>query len=327
MSANVFSSPAYLACVADAFYPGRAYEVADFGVEGRTYRLLRVESGRWPLPPEVVPKAPFMDFLEPTDSAKSTARRSLRYLPKVSLGRVTSAEWHAKPAAEKAGLLSSPLIDFTLFPTWDAFVQFSRATAHPGFRSQRARQQKKLHEKHGLVFRWHDDDRAALETITRWKSAQYEESGFIDLFQSGALLKHFQLLLERGQLTLTTMRLGGTLVAGHAGMVHEGRFYYWLPAYDKDWVKEGIGSMLTEWMIRESYERKLTEFDFLIGNEAYKWGYATHTRMIGPLGDEPLTLRVWRPVRARLMEEVRKHDHVYKELQALKRRVEQFRLR
>jgi CelD/BcsL family acetyltransferase involved in cellulose biosynthesis len=311
---NFFSSPEYLSCVAEAYYPGRAYELRDYSVAGSTYRLLRILP-RGLRREKVVPWVPFLDMLEPIDGP---GQPGPNYLPVVSHGRVTVAEWKAR--ADQASFQVSPLIDFTLFPTWEACVAYAKSTGDAAFRSNRAKQVKKLDAEHGLTMAWNDEAPDALEQLMRWKSQQYVESGYVDGFEARALVRLFQLLRERKRLVVTTMRLGGALVAGHAGMELDGRFYYWLPAYDSQWGKRGVGAIINEWMMEQAYRRGAQEFDFLLGNEAYKWSYATHTRLVGPVGTKPLSERVWKPLRARLMAEVRKHDEAYHRLQDLKRR-------
>jgi hypothetical protein len=322
---NVFSTPEYLSCVAEAFFAGRRYDIADFVVCGQTFRLLRLP-GRRLRRPTVVSWVPFLDFLEPAAGSVGTKKDAPKYLPSVSHGRVTIGEWQAMCEQKNHGMKISPLIDYTAFPSWEAFVAHSRSSTHPGFRSQRARLQRKLDKEHGVELRWHDEDPLALVKLIEWKGAQYRSEGYVDCFQSPRLRRLFDLLRERGRLIITTMRVGGKIVSGHAGMEHDGRFYYWLPAYDKAWAKEGVGSMMIEWMMQQAYERGHKEFDFLLGDEEYKLGYATHARIVGPLGTPPLVDRAWRPLRGRLMVEVRKHERVYKGLQELKRRVKYLRL-
>jgi CelD/BcsL family acetyltransferase involved in cellulose biosynthesis len=45
-------------------------------------------------------------------------------------------------------------------------------------------------------------------------------------------------------------------------------------------------------MLEESHRLGHTQFDFSIGGEEYKWVYATHARLLGPLGRPPLKTRV-----------------------------------
>jgi len=47
------------------------------------------------------------------------------------------------------------------------------------------------------------------------------------------------------------------------------------------------------------------EFDFLIGDEAYKFVYATHSRVIGPLGVAPLGVRLEKRARGLAREALR----------------------
>lgn len=320
-SVNFFSSEDYLASVAEAYYPGRAYELTDYDVAGATYRLLRI-CPRGLAREHVVTWVPFLDLLEPI---AGRGRRGPSYLPNASHGLLTVEAWKAR--GEEKGLSVSPLIDFTPFATWDAYVAHAKTLGGTAFAGSRAKALKKLEAKHGLAFTWNDEAPDALGHIIQWKSRQYQESGFVDGFQSRSLVRVFELLRARGRLIVSTMRLGGTLVAGHAGVEYDGRVYYWLPAYDPAWAKQSVGAHLVEWMMEQSYQRRNREFDFLLGNEPYKWGYATHTRLVGPVGQKPLTQRVWKPLRERMVTEVRKHEKAYRGLQELKRRAQSLSLR
>lgn len=70
----------------------------------------------------------------------------------------------------------------------------------------------------------------------------------------------------------------------HLGLIFQGRFYSWVAAYDSDYHCYGPGRQLLHYLLKESFERGHREFDFLRGNEAYKWKYATHTRLIAEMG-------------------------------------------
>ena len=55
-------------------------------------------------------------------------------------------------------------------------------------------------------------------------------------------------------------------------------------------------------MIQASHARGDLEFDFLVGNEAYKFQYSTHNRVIGPVGTPPLRELFMTKARARAKE-------------------------
>ena len=312
---NAFSAPGYLSCVAEAYYPGRDFELADYAVAGSTYRLLHILP-RGLLPRKVVTWVPTLDLLEPVSAE---GRPGPSYLPLAYQGTDSAAAWRDRGAT--GDIQVSPLIDLGRFPAWEDFVAYARRQPGGAFRSARARQARKLEAEHGLVTSWNDETPGVLETLLAWKSLQYRRSGFIDGFQSPSLVRLFTLLRAGGHLVISTLRVGGVLVAGHLGMVHGGRFYYWVPAYDPAWGKEAVGAILLEWMMEESHRRGLREFDFLLGNEAYKWSYATHTRLVGPVGTKPLSAQLWGPLRARLMDTVRQYPGAYRCLQASKRKV------
>jgi CelD/BcsL family acetyltransferase involved in cellulose biosynthesis len=77
------------------------------------------------------------------------------------------------------------------------------------------------------------------------------------------------------------------VVAAHIGLRHDGRFSSWVPAYDDGATAYAPGRLLLEALLAAVAARGDREFDFLVGNEPYKWTYATHTRLVEPLGPQP----------------------------------------
>jgi CelD/BcsL family acetyltransferase involved in cellulose biosynthesis len=45
-------------------------------------------------------------------------------------------------------------------------------------------------------------------------------------------------------------------------------------------------------MLEHGYREKHRQFDFSAGDEAYKWLYSTHVRVLRPLGQPRLRLRI-----------------------------------
>lgn len=312
---NFFSSEPYLAAVAGAFYPGRPYTIELVRVAGRCFKVLRVDG-------QVVDWVPFLDMLEPVSHSDSA--RPHGFLRQCSHGSVSTAEWFNRGL--HAHYACAPFIDWSQFDTWAEFVAHSKAQRTSGFRTNLLKAKKKLDEQ-GAVFSVHDTGPDVMATVMRWKSAQYTGSGYLDIFKSKPLVRKFELLHERGLLTNSTLRSkDGTLMAGHVGMLHDGRWYYWLPAYDVAFAQLSVGAVLLLHMFEHAFAQKHREFDFLLGDEPYKWSYATHSRLVAPAGLAPLRERVWKPLRGKLMQQVRQHADVYARLQAAKRRVEQWRL-
>lgn len=72
-----------------------------------------------------------------------------------------------------------------------------------------------------------------------------------------------------------------------SAMLDKGRLYWWVPAYDSAYSQYSPGRLLLHFLLRESFNQHHTEFDFLWGDEDYKWYYATHVRLIADLGARP----------------------------------------
>ena len=63
------------------------------------------------------------------------------------------------------------------------------------------------------------------------------------------------------------------------------------------------------------------EFDFLIGDEAYKFHYGTHNRVIGPLGTPLLREQVFSDARVLAKKVLRRFPRAYEAARAIKRRL------
>jgi CelD/BcsL family acetyltransferase involved in cellulose biosynthesis len=130
-----------------------------------------------------------------------------------------------------------------------------------------------------------DTDDAAIDACIAWKVEQFR--GAARLYRDARHEVFFRALRDRGVAEVATLRAAGRPLAVHVGLRHEGRFSSWVPAYDTAAGAYAPGRLLLEHLVRSGYERGDTEFDFLVGNEPYKWQYATHTRLVGPLGPQP----------------------------------------
>ena len=104
-------------------------------------------------------------------------------------------------------------------------------------------------------------------------------------------------------------------------MEWEGRLYSWLPAHDPRHASLGPGRILLKWLMAESRARGHREFDFLIGGEEYKWQFATHARVVGPIGTPPLALRARQLARTTVRSALQRSPPVWRWLQGMRRRL------
>ena len=126
-------------------------------------------------------------------------------------------------------------------------------------------------------------DAAGAEALTGilldLKGAWHEAQGRTDPLarpgRRGFYLAMARELAPAGVVHVSALYAGTTLLAGHWGAVHGGRFYYLLPAYAPGpWTRHSPGALLMEDLMRWSVERGLDVFDFTLGDEAYKMDWS-----------------------------------------------------
>jgi hypothetical protein len=308
---SFFSSDAYLSTIADVFYPGQAYRCEPVAVGSEAFRLL-VVNGK-----DIVSRIPFWDYVEPLTQVADPPRRSLPYLPHAVRGAVSTATWQAHAAESRHQ--PAPFVDWGSLASWDAFLAHAAARSPFAFKLSERKRKKLARELGAVTLRQADRDEDLIALGMRWKSAQYRRTSLWDVFRVEKNRRMFLEMCRRGMLDVRALEAGGKVVAMHAGMLHEGRYYYWMPAHDPDTSAYSPGTLLLEHLLEVAHENGW-QFDFLIGGEPYKLAYATHVRLVGQAGEEPLEKRLYRAMRGIAVDQVQRTPRVYALLQASKRR-------
>lgn len=305
---NIFTTDGFLETAGELFFPRGRREIRHFVLEGRALKLLTVDGA-------VVRSMPFYDFPQPLESAPPHAQ-PLQYFPRVVLRteRVTS---RPEPVL---GQQPSPYVDWSLFASWEACF------AHAGLQGLRVndteRQTRRLSRDVGpLRFVFDDPSPAAFAAGIAWKSAQYQATGVGDMFARPQNVELFRRLRARGLVVHSSLYAGEHLVATHLGAVANRRHAWWVPAYDVKFHKYSPGRLLLERLLQASQAAGDVEFDFLIGDEAYKFHYGTHNRVIGPLGTPPLREQVLTEARLAAKKALMRFPRAYEAARALKRRL------
>ena len=289
---NVFSSEAYLRTLVEIYFPRRRWTIELFETQGAQHRLLVVD-GHGP-----VTLWPFLDFPQPLDAPAAEKARPLGYLPRAVL-ETTTVEQRV-PSVPGSGVSPAPFIRWAQFPDFTAFAALVAARNKTLLADSR-RQRRRIEREVGpLEIQFDDRDPQVFATGLRWKSAQYLAAGFPDMFANQNHVRMFRALHEHGLVVISSLRAGDRLLAVHLGALDAQRMYSWVPSYDAELQRYSPGRLLLESILEESFARRHLEFDFLIGDEDYKWNYATHSRLIGPLGNPPLEVRLEGAVRQRV---------------------------
>jgi len=122
---------------------------------------------------------------------------------------------------------------------------------------------KRLRREGEVVIRLDDRRPETLEALYDWKSSQYRESGYPDLFA----LKWPRELLESlwakdrsdGAGLMSSLELDGRLIAVHFGLIHADVLHVWFPAYDHDFIHLTPGNALMIEMFRLGAEQGIRE--------------------------------------------------------------------
>lgn len=302
---NVFSEDYFFDAYCKVYSPGKRAVARLFDLGGRLWRLPTID--------EQVPirDLEVADFFEPFDPLDAIERGlaaplgdrrgcKLRYLPRVSQRIVSRDEW----IREDLGQIfqAAPTTRWSEFDTWEAFTKYVRQAESTRFSDLRRRIRNLEKEVGPVQFHFSDRRTDPLEILIQWKREQLrhhrDASGLLVSPKRVSLLKE---LAARHQLLVSTLSSDDRFLAIAISMIGRGRFYFWNTAYNASYTRYAPGVALLHFMLEESYRHQHHEFDFLWGDEAYKWMYATHVRLIEDVGSPPF----YRQIKARMKSGLR----------------------
>jgi CelD/BcsL family acetyltransferase involved in cellulose biosynthesis len=86
--------------------------------------------------------------------------------------------------------------------------------------------------------------------------------------------------LPAESLTFRCLYAGDEIFAVFYGFTLQGRLFYFQLGYDPAWSDRSPGIVLLSEVIREAHERGCTEFNFLQGDESFKWTWTKQSRTL-----------------------------------------------
>jgi hypothetical protein len=298
---NFFSSDEYLTALADTWFPGRTARIGVYSVGDRLFRLLALDRRR-PVVTDGVRAGAyhFLDFFEPLEHAeeqRGAVVGTVPWLPRVALEahEVTSPAHGSGSSQDGTPAL---YVDWTRFRDWAAFEEHYLARRRSLLTDSRRRRRHLEARFGGIRMVWDDRRPEVFAAAIAWKSAQYRRTAVRDGFAIPQNVTMFRELWRRRLLVAASLTAGDRLVAVHLGALWNRRFFSWVPAYDREVSQQSPGRLLLEELLRESQARGDVQFDFMIGDASYKYCYATHERLVGPLGKPPLPESVRKLARA-----------------------------
>ena len=125
-----------------------------------------------------------------------------------------------------------------------------------------------------LRFVAHSANSGLLAQVLTWKSDQYRQSGWKDLFATDwgrALVERIHAVQNPGFAgMLSLLYAGRRLVAGHIGMRSQTVWHYWFPAYDRQFARYSPGIVLLLKMAHAAEGLGLRYIDIGTGMTLYK---------------------------------------------------------
>lgn len=289
---NIFASNVFGEAVAEIYFPGRRAAIENVRVGDSMLRLLVVD-GR-----QVVARSEFLDYHEPLKPPETdSAARAIPYIERIVHGIIEDVQWE-RPIPE--GVSRAPFVDWSAFATFEAYWDYIVARNKRLLRKHNKtllgeikRRRQKLIDAHGaLTFTMNDTRDDVFDLAFAWKRRQLLATGKPDYFADPKSIAFLDALRARGALTSSTLRAGDRLIAAWIGAVHEGAWSGWIFTYDPALKNFSPGHQLLRFMLEESHRLGHREFNFSFGEEDYKYLYATHARLIGPMGRESLRCRL-----------------------------------
>lgn len=281
---NFYATREFLDAAAAVHFKGSRTRIEDVKIGGEFFRLLVVGDGR------IVTQMRFLDYHHPlrADQVQASVREG-RYAENVVHGVIDVADWTPSAFPDRA---VAPFIDWSHFPTFDDYKAFL-LERHRGLVRDRERRARKLVAAHGeLVFTMNDQHEDVFDLARRWKSQQLRDSGLEDFFVDPTTVEFLDELRRKGLLVSSTLRASGRLLAVWIGYVHDGIWSGWIFTYDPEFKKYSVGHQLLNMMLAESHRLGNEKFDFSIGDEDYKFTYASHCHVLGPVGQPQLSRRL-----------------------------------
>ena len=191
-----------------------------------------------------------------------------------------SASWHAALAGGHGHeqMVFGSRCPIALDDTGTVFARLIR-------KESLRRHEKRLSARGAVRFRHVEDReeiRAHLDRFADWHITRHAASGTASPLarpRGRAMLDALVSELDPArELRFAVLDVDGRPVAYHLGFEEQGRFTYYMPAFDADHHADGPGEVMLKRLLQYAHARGLAEFDFTIGDEPYKMRFATHVR-------------------------------------------------
>jgi CelD/BcsL family acetyltransferase involved in cellulose biosynthesis len=132
-----------------------------------------------------------------------------------------------------------------------------------------------------------DSADSALDTVIELHEKRWKRAGTSEAFQNPEVIdfhrEFVRLAAERDWLRLLIVRLNGQPAASLYALRYGPTFYFYQSGFDPAFSKHSVGVATMGLSIKTAIEEGALEYDFLHGNEEYKFHWARSSRDLGRL--------------------------------------------
>jgi CelD/BcsL family acetyltransferase involved in cellulose biosynthesis len=217
--------------------------------------------------------------------------RSERSLASILAERLRRHAW----TVVEAKLNVCPFIDLRGH-TWESYV----ATLGPAVRKNINRYLRNLPQTFDMridCVQAPNEAETALEIAVDLHRKRWASRGASQAFQSESVLafhrEFVRLAAECGWLRLLILRLNDRPVAALYGLRYGATFYFYQSGFDPEYSKHSVGAATMGLAIRRAIEDGAAEYDFLHGDEEYKFHWARGVRDLTRLELHPPQTTAW----------------------------------
>ncbi len=122
--------------------------------------------------------------------------------------------------------------------------------------------------------------------VERWSATAYP-SLFLDPAQRDFYARLTRAAAPAGWLRFTRIGWNGRVIAFHFGFFYRGSYLWYKPTFAIDLARRSPGEVLLRQLLFAALEEHAEEFDFGLGDEAFKQRFATRTRYVRTWGLYP----------------------------------------
>jgi CelD/BcsL family acetyltransferase involved in cellulose biosynthesis len=142
-----------------------------------------------------------------------------------------------------------------------------------------------------------DSAHGALDILIDLHQKRWDASGDSEAFQTADVIafhrEFVRLAAERGWLRLIVIHLDDVPASALYGLLYRGTFYFYQSGFDPAFGKHSVGVATMAMAINQAIEDGASEFDFLHGDEEYKFHWARDTRDLTRIELHPPRASAW----------------------------------